>query len=172
MPHIVTCVHCKKRFDRDKEPFVQVSSRRYAHKNCSMSEEEKNLQLIKDQEDLNNYIMKLFNTTYILPRVQKQINTYITEYNFTYSGILKALIYFYEVKGNSIEKSNGGIGIVPYIYKDAFNYYYLLWQAQQKNEHKVIKEYVPTVKEIVIPTPKPRIKKRNLFSFLDEEEAE
>ena len=170
MPHKVKCIHCGQIFDRDKEPFVQVSPRRYAHKNCSLSNEERQTQLIKDQEDLNNYIKKLFDTTYVSPRVQKQINSYVNEYNYTYSGIMKALIYFYEVKGNSIEKSNGGIGIVPYVYKDAFNYYYMLWSAQQKNEHKVIKEYVPVVKEIVIPTPKPRIKKRNLFAFLDEEE--
>ncbi len=31
---------------------------------------------------------------------------------------------FYEVKQNPVEKSNDGIGIVPWVYKQAFNYYY------------------------------------------------
>ena len=75
----------------------------------------------------------------------------------------------WEEKGNSIEKSRGGIGIVPYIYKDAYNYYFALWQAQQKNENKVVQQYVPAVKEIVIPRPQRKVKTRPLFSFLDEE---
>ena len=81
----------------------------------------------------------------------------------------KALTYFYEVKGNSIEKANGGIGIIPYIYKDAYNYYYSLWLARQKNEAKQIDLYVPQVKEIIIAPPKRKPKKRPLFTFLDEE---
>lgn len=118
---------------------------------------------------MEEYIKKLFNIEYIDLRIKAQIKQYINDYNFSYSGIKKALIYFYEIKGNSIEKSRGGIGIVPYIYKDAYNYYFALWQAQQKNEDKVVTEYVPTVKEIVIPRPQRKERKRDLFSFLDEE---
>ena len=66
---------------------------------------------------------------YVDARIQLQIKQYINDYNFTYSGIRKALIYFYEIKGNSIDKANGGIGIVPYVYKNAYNYYLALWQA-------------------------------------------
>jgi hypothetical protein len=106
---------------------------------------------------------------YIDARIRKQIKTYIEEHNYTYSGIKKALIYFYEVKGNSIEKANGGIGIVPFIYKDAFNYYYALWQAQQQNKDKVIVDYQPKVIEVVIPRPQRKVKQRQLFTFLDEE---
>ena len=42
--------------------------------------------------------MKLLGENYINPRVRKQLNQYVEEYNYTYSGMLKALIYFYEVK--------------------------------------------------------------------------
>lgn len=172
MAHIVTCIYCKKKFDRDKYPFVQVSNRRYAHTECSMSDDQKKAKEELDKEALNNYIMKLFNTSYVDARVQKQIKQYVDEYNFTYSGIQKALTYFFEIKGNSLEKANGGIGIVPYVYKNAYNYYYALWQAQQKNEDKVVTDYVPNVKEIVIPRPQRKVKKRQLFTFLDKENDE
>ena len=66
-----------------------------------------------DKMKLEQYINKLFHTDYVDPRIQKQIKNYIKEYNFTYSGILKSLVYFYEVKQNPVEKSNDGIGIVP-----------------------------------------------------------
>jgi hypothetical protein len=66
---------------------------------------------------------------YITPRIRTQIKNYLTNYNYTYSGILKALKYFYEIKGNSTEKANEGIGIVPYCYQDAYNYYFSIWVA-------------------------------------------
>ena len=100
---------------------------------------------------------------------KKQIKQFITEYNYSYSGILKALIYFYEIKGGDKERAHDSIGIVPYIYQDAYRYYYSLWEAQQKNKDKVVVEYVPVVKEIVIPVPQRQVKKRKVFSFLDEE---
>ena len=169
MAHIVTCVYCKQRFDRDKFPYVQVSARRYAHQECSLTEEQKISKEEQDKIDLENYILKLFKVDYVDARVRKQIKQYREEFNYTYSGIRKALIYFYEVKGNSIEKANGGIGIVPYVYQHEYNYYLALWQAQQKNQDKVLNDYVPRVKEIVIPRPQRKVKKRELFTFLDEE---
>lgn len=172
MAHIVTCVYCKKKFDRDKCQYVQVSNRRYAHIECSMDEEQKQNKTENDKELLYAYITKLFNISYVEARIQKQIKQYIEEYNFTYSGIHKALVYFYEIKGNSIEKANGGIGIVPYVYKNAYNYYYALWEAQQKNENKNVQDYIPNIKEVVISRPKRNVKKRNLFSFLDEDNKE
>lgn len=170
MAHRVKCYYCGHTFDRDKEPFVEVSTRRYAHATCAESAKKSVAQEALDKEELEKYIMGLFKTSFVDPRIQKQIKQYHDEYQYTYSGMRKALIYFYEVKGNSLEKANGGIGILPYIYKKAHDYYYALWQAQQKNDAKVIVEYVPVVKEIVIPNPERNIKKRKLFTFLDEEE--
>lgn len=123
-----------------------------------------------DKIKLEQYINKLFHTDYVDPRIQKQIKNYIKEYNFTYSGILKSLVYFYEVKQNPVEKSNDGIGIVPWVYKQAFNYYYAIWLAQQKNTDKTVENYIPKETEIIIPRPKPKPHKKHLFSFLDDKE--
>jgi hypothetical protein len=124
----------------------------------------------QDKKDLEDYLLKLFNLSSLNARIYKQINQFIKEYNYTYSVIKKALIYFYDIKGNSIEKANGGLGIVPYIYQEAFNYYLALWQAQQKNEDKVINDYRPNVIEIKVPRPQRKIKKRKLFTFLEQED--
>ena len=105
--------------------------------------------------------------SYINARVRKQMNDYIREYQYTYSGMLKALVYFYEVKGNNKNKANGGIGIIPFIYKDAYNYYYNLWMIQQSNKDKNVIDYVPKLKEIKIPIPKKEPRKRSVFTFLD-----
>ena len=79
------------------------------------------------------------------------------------------MIYFYEIKGGDKERAHDSIGIVPYIYQDAYRYYYSLWLAQQRNEEKDLDDYKPKIIEVKIPIPQRNIEKRKLFSFLDEE---
>lgn len=166
---IVTCVYCKKTINKKTDKFKQLSNGKYAHLACAELEEKREK---TDSEKLDLYIMELFDWEYVHPRVKRQISEYIEEYNFSYSGILKSLEYFYNIKGNPIEKANGGIGIVPYVYQDAYNYYYAIWEARQKNKGIKIKNYVVDTKEIVIPPPQRKVKTRKLFTFLDEEEVE
>lgn len=160
----VVCQYCKKPMNRKDADCVSLGNGKYAHKECDEKHEP------TDQEKLERYIMQLFKTDHVNQRIRKQINDFMAAYNYTYSGIHKALVYFYEVKGNSLEKANGGIGIVPYIYNDAYNYYYSIWLAKQKNESKNIVDYLPQETVIHIPSPQRKVKKRKLFTFLDEEE--
>ena len=164
--HKVKCKYCGKIFDRDKVPFKQISAQRYAHYECAVAAENSKKQEDIDKEELENYIKQLLNEDFISPRVRKQINSFIEQYNYTYSGMRKALIYFYEVKGNDKSKANGGIGIIPYCYKQAYDYYYSLWLAKQKNEDKDIATYVPQTKVVKIPVPQ-----RKIFTFLDDDEG-
>ena len=75
--------------------------------------------------------------------------------NYTYSGIYKSIVYWYEVKHGDVEKSYYGLGIVPYIYEQAYQYYYNIWLAQQNNKDKDIADYIPSQETIIrIRTPK------------------
>ena len=65
MSHIVTCVYCKKKFDRDKYPFIQISQRRYAHQECSLTEDQKKNKEEQDKIDLENYDQPFMNNFYI-----------------------------------------------------------------------------------------------------------
>lgn len=165
----VSCAYCKKPLSKKDPDCVMLSNGKYVHSACKELEENREK---TDREKLEEYIKDLFNLSYIEPRVKAQIKKYVEEYNFTYSGMQKALQYFYEIKGGDKSKANGGIGIIPYVYKDAYNYHYNLWLAQQKNKDIEINLYVPQVKEIVIDRPERKVKKRQLFVFLDEEENE
>lgn len=167
--HMVTCVYCKQKFDRDKHPFVAVSTKRYAHPECHEKHAQEYEENQKEWLALEAYIKQLFNIETIPVRIHKQIRDFIGNYNYTYTGILKTLMYFYGVQGHSIEKANGGIGIVPYTYEAAHNYYQAIWLANQQNANKNISEYLPqeeTTVMIVAPRKKP-IKKK-AFSFLME----
>ena len=102
----ITCIYCKKTFNKNEEEYIQISNSKYAHLSCSELEAKREK---TDAEKLDDYIMKLFNYDYVPPRAKKQINEFIKEYNYTYSGMLKALIYFYEIKDGLVEEAHDGI---------------------------------------------------------------
>lgn len=171
MAHYVQCAYCGVRFNRDKTvDWIQINSRRYAHIACHSKHLSEQSQDDKDLAALEEYIKQLFSIDLIPAKVRHQIKVYHDDNKYTYSGMLKSLTYFYNVKGNSIEKANGGIGIIPYIYQEAHAYYLAIWQANQTNQARPIEQYKTEEQVIVIPPPQRVEKKRVLFSFLDEEE--
>lgn len=167
--HYVNCIYCGQRFNRDKEPTVQVSERRYAHKECADKRTKEEIEDEESFQKLAEYIMKKFNEPFVSPRIQKQIKEYHKTYNYSYSGMLKTLIYWYEIKGNKIDNANNGIGIIPWQYAEACRYYYNLYIIRLANEKKDIEKYRPKEKIVKIFTPESKpIKKIKLFN-LDEE---
>lgn len=170
MAHPVKCFYCGKTFNRDKVECVPIEGKanRYAHVECAANHETILSEEEKDLLALETYIEKLFNTDYVNPRIRKQIKDYHENYKYTYRNIHRALMYFYEVKGNSTEKANNGIGIVPFVHDDAYRYYYSIWVAQQTNEAKPIEQYQSVEQIITIPLPQRKEKrKRSAFAFLD-----
>lgn len=168
--HRVICKLCGKPFDRDKEPALEVSPRRYAHKICydkmKATEEEDREDLLK----LEDYIKNLFNVEELSKKTLNQITKYTMEDGMTYGQILLCLKYQYEIKHGDIEKAHGAIGIVPYIRNDALNYYIALMKAQERTACSMIKIKEIPVREVRIKIPKREpMCEYNPFSFLDGE---
>lgn len=166
MAHNVKCVYCQASFDRDKESYILVGKRRYAHRRCADPTVRENLGALED------YIKQLFGYEEIPDAVQQQIDNYIRFDGYSYVGILKTLQYCYEVKHLSLERSGGRIGIVKYIYDESEKYYKKLEEMRATNkELSARQEFITTntnTEEIHIETPK-RQKGgfRKLFSFLE-----
>ena len=151
--HFVKCKYCEERFNRDKEPFVAVSKTRYVHQGCYeayLIEKEKK---DKDTIELENYIKQLFNTNVVSAKIKHQIITFKKDYNYNDSGILKALTWWHGIKKNSLAKANDGIGIVPFVYQDALNYYHSIEVAQLENEQKMNENYQIKTIEVEIESP-------------------
>lgn len=172
--HMVKCLYCGQMFDANTEPFVKPNARRYAHVACARTEEENQTQEEKDKHELEEYIKELFGVNTIPVKIRKQMDTFRKEKNYSYSGMRKTLKFFFEVKGNPIEKANGGIGIIPWVYDKAFDYWRALWEAQERNKGVEIQKYNLPVREIHIVPPKrePMKHTRQLFTFLDEGEED
>ena len=170
MSHFVICKYCGETFDRDTTPFVAVGSRRYAHKECGEKYEVKLTQNEKDYNELLEYTKKIFSDV-SLAKIKMQIRKYKMEYGYDYLSILNALKYFYEIKKNDVDKSNGGIGIVPYIYEEANKYFKEEERIKNINSNIDIASFKPKTINVTISSPIRKIKqKRKLFSFLDERE--
>ena len=168
---LVECALCHTKFDKSKEAFIEMANKKVCHKRCY--DNAQNAEPV-EEDKLNRYIMELYDMDYVYPRIQKQIQKYKKDYGYSYSGIRKALTYYYDIKKNNLDKEKFGdsIGIVPYIYDQAFRYYYSIWEAQQKNQDifdspDEIKKYIPRIFEVHIPIPQRMEKKRKLFTFLD-----
>ena len=169
MSHYVKCPKCEETFDRDIIQAVRINGRRYGHAKCYPDNNnfvplvEKK---ISEEQKIKNYAKSILKEQYVAARVNKQIKDFLAE-GYTASGILKTLIYWYEIKHNDISKAMGGIGIVPYVYKQALDYYYNLYLAEMANVDKDIDEYRP--KEIFISIDLPK-KEKELKLWEDEDE--
>ena len=171
--HMVKCLYCGETFDAAVVPFIKPNARRYAHATCAQSADEQKTKEEKDKQELEAYIKELFKINEISAKIRHQIKTFKEKNNYSYSGMLKTLKFFFEVKGNSIEKANGGIGIIPFVYDDAFLYWRALWEARERNKQVETEQFVLPTREIHIAPPQrqPMKHMKRLFTFLDEEVA-
>ena len=172
MAHYVKCTVCGQKFNRDKIQAVKVGKNRYAHYKCDPSGEKVPLENPENEDltALKEYAKDLLKDDYNAVKVNAQIKKFRKEYDYTYSGMLKALKWFYEIQKKPVYQANGGLGIIPYIYQDAFNYFYGLYQAEQNLTNGL--QYKKETKEIEIRSPRAKQKPHKLFNFLDEEKGE
>lgn len=116
---IVKCLYCGQPIDRDKEKCQRVQSRRYAHLTCHAPKPGVDEALTTE---IMEYCKEIFGPEADYGHIGSQIKKYVAD-GKTRQGILLTLKYWYGVKKNSTDKSNGGIGIVPYVYDDAKKYW-------------------------------------------------
>ena len=158
----VKCPYCNQYFRRSQEEFVHFRQR-FWHKNCyNLQTGERNKEE-QDRKELITYIEKLFNKK-VDARILRQIKNFIEDYDYKYKGIQLTLEYFFELKGNSLAKSQGGIGIVPFVYEEAKNYHIMKNQVSESLDS--LKEIPVIEKKITIKDPSKQ-KKYNINKTID-----
>lgn len=173
--HIVKCLYCGKQFDAQEEGrdkiWYKPRANRYAHVECGKQNEANKTQDEKDYERLYVYVKTHQKDNFDYVRFRKIVEAWQKDYGFTFNGMYYTLIYFYEVKGNSKQKFiDGSIGIIPFCYKDAQNYYYNIYLASQRAGTGT---YDASKKRLVeIEPPVARQKPPKLFNLDMEDEDE
>ena len=76
----------------------------------------------------------------------------------------KTLIYWFEVKGESLEKANDGIGIVEWVWDRAYDYWYKIYLLQEVNADKEIEKMYKIKNSVTNKSPKVE-KKIKLFDI-------
>ena len=130
-------------------------------KDC-VSEEE-----FKAKKSYYDYLKSLLGKDTLPTKVYVLSKNYIEQYNFDWSGMEKALRYFYEIKNNAI--NGDAVGIIPYCYEDAEQYFLNKEDIEKANE-KTIKEVnsfykLKTIKIDPLKTNKSRRKEIDLSSI-------
>ena len=101
-----------------------------------------------DYTELESLIKSLFNLDELPVNILKQIDEFVSKYNYTYRGIINALKYFYDVQGNKVIEDMVTIGIVPYVYLEAEAHYKRIESANKENTKRDISERTNTVRII------------------------
>ena len=81
--------------------------------------------------------------------------------DYTWTGIIRAMEWFYVLKKNDLSKGNGSVGIVKYVYKEANDYYDLMNTNLYNHFLSQVKEKVEVAPTQVI-IHKPKEKKNSI----------
>jgi hypothetical protein len=151
--NIVKCSFCG-------QGVIKLEAQRYKNKNYHSNCAE----LQKQKDELTEYICRLFSLKAPGPRIYAQIKSYLEKYPYyTYIGIKQALVYFFEIQKKSIDKANQGIGIVPYVYDDAQEYFNRITMRQERVATELSDTLSVAAQEIKIK--KQEKKKKNLYDM-------
>lgn len=104
------------------------------------------LETYLQKKDCCDYICSIFNIKTPGPKIYNQLAVFTTQNKYTYNNIKKTLQYWYEIKKGSRKKANEGIGIVPYMYEEAMQYYKDLAIAAERGKEEY-KEYLEKQKK-------------------------
>ena len=188
---IVHCKICKQAFNRldpkliEGVDWVKPTNRVYYHKKCYDDFAKKKGQIGKDgiEFEADEAIWKTATEDYLkrdlkisinYPKFNQQWKKFVEKDGRTPKGIYFSLKYFYDIRRNSTEKSEGGIGIVSWIYEEATEYWGKRNQADKgivaRLEEQIKKDRAQKAK--VIFQQKKKKEQKVDFSILEEEDDE
>lgn len=134
MANIKKCRICHGEIDIDKEKdWILPSKGYYYHKFCyesfakkkgAIKEGDMSVELEDDlwKAAIYEYFKKDLKISLNYVKFLNQWNSYLKK-NMTAKGIYFAVRYFYEVQKGDVSKSEGGIGIIPFIYNESAEYW-------------------------------------------------
>lgn len=135
---LVKCHFCEQKVEKSEA--ARYDNKNF-HPHC--------LEEYKAKLELIDYICKTFGfkTGKPGPRIYSQIKLYREKNHYTYLGMKNSLIYFYEIKKNNLnDKNKETIGIIPYIYEEAQEYF-----SKLENKKALIKKELEKTK-VIEPT--------------------
>ena len=148
----VKCPSCKQSFP--KSTTIEHGKRYY----CQPCYEKKSQPKPRtDWDDLYDTIKRYYGA--VTPVMFKQLKTYREDkaYQFTDTGMRLTLIYYHEILGRPVMDDHRTLGIIPYIYEDAKNYYSEIFRLSEVAAGQIFEER--RQEKVTNPTErKPKVK--------------
>ena len=144
---IVKCIYCDVPVNKEQDEYIKTNSG-YAHQSCYDEKQKKKKKLEEKREykrKIHEKISSVCGDSYIKTKVDRQIKSFVED-GLKETGIYNTLVYWYDIKHNSPANAAGGIGIVPYVYNEAADYWRKNELKKQVND-KITEEDVKKVKE-------------------------
>lgn len=121
-------------------------------------------QIETDRQELYELVAELFFMKFPTGMMMKQIKDYKEDLEYTYRGMTLSLIYWTETLGNTMSNARG-VGIIPYIYEDAKNFYIEKMEIRQEVEG--MGNNFTTRKEVKIQKSKTQKNKNGKYKVID-----
>ena len=153
--NIRKCYYCGGDVDITTDKFSKVHSNRYAHRECH----------IKNYTPDEEYIPKIYeylksiNFNYNYTQCDKQRVNFIKTMGYSNEEIYLTLKYMYSIKKLSPERSEGRIGLVPYLKEEAIQYFHNIEKKQEEIGIAVEKQLARGVKVIQVLAPEKPVDK-------------
>lgn len=136
MSHLVKCRICKQKFDTDATTeWIMPSTNYYYHLKCYQDFGKKTKDIYAELEDdlwfqaCWDFLRKDLKVNLNFQKVKSQWDNFLKK-KMTAKGIFFCLKYFYDVQKGAVDRAEGGIGIVPYIYTQSCEY----WAQREQRE--------------------------------------
>lgn len=167
MSRKATCCYCKQVIEESKVTFQQKSF----HPQCleAYKTELKQSAKAKDQRqaakysqtasfdpsysELISYICQLLDLAKPTPLILKQVSDFHLQRGYSYQDIRLALRYFYEFSDGRFDIPSDSIGIVPYVFDEAMDFWALSQDANQYNQNKPVTNITVVHKYHTTPSP-------------------
>lgn len=140
----VHCRACGKAINRNLEvesiDWVMPSKNFFYHVKCYNDWAKKNdeVHAVASKEEWYQALLYYLNHIIKAPidykKLKSQWNKYTSQKTKTPKGVYFAVKYFYEVQHGDKEKSQGGIGIISYIYEDSCRY----WHEKEEKDEGIV----------------------------------
>lgn len=177
--HIVQCRICKEKMDIDEyKDWVMPSTNWYYHLKCyeDFGRKSKSIEAEMDDElwfqASWDFLMKDQKIVIDFIKMKSQWDSFLKK-KMTAKGMYFCLRYFYEVKKGDKDKSEGGIGIIPYIYTEGCEYWARLDQREvgicQKIEEQ-LRQRLNRPSEFVQKTKRQKVAKQINFDDIEKGE--
>ena len=169
MPECRIChLAIKKEKEKENIDWIMPSKNYYYHKKCyetwkeTPTSEQDWIDLIYD------FLSRDLKVSYDYFKCSAQIKKFWKENKINPKGIYFTLKYFYEIKNNTWSKGYGGLGIVPYVFTEAKNY----WIEQERKKHGFIEQLEKQIKERKVIKIKRQNQTKNKYNLEEVEGLE